>query len=86
VPCKAKGIVVGPVPQKPIRKWLFTSQFPARLIFETTSLPGRSSGIVTALRAEGLEVAKRSLVGALRAVFLLLEPLDQAVLARNGAA
>jgi len=42
--CKTKSIVVAPVLAKPVPKGLFTSQFLARLIFETTSLPGRSSG------------------------------------------
>ena len=84
--CKAKGIVVAPVAQKPIRKGLFTSQFLARLLFEKYVLGRPIERIVTALRAEGLEIAKGSLVGALRAVSCLLEPLDQAIRARNAAA
>jgi len=84
--CKGKCVVVAPVPQKPIRKGLFTSQFLARLIFEKYVLGRPLERIVTALRAEGLEIAKGSLVGALRAVSLLLEPLDQAIRARNAAA
>jgi transposase len=84
--CKAKGVVVAPVPQKPIRKGLFTSQFLARLVFEKYVLARPLERIIIALRAEGLEIAKGSLVGALRAVSLLLEPLDQAIRARNAAA
>lgn len=84
--CKGKGIVVAPVPQKPIRKGLFTSQFLARLVFEKYVLGRPIERIVTALRAEGLEIAKGSLVGALRAVSCLLEPLDEAIRARNAAA
>jgi len=84
--CKGKGIVVAPVPQKPIPKGLFTSQFLARLIFEKYVLARPLERIVTALRAEGIEVAKGSLVGALRAVSSLLEPLDEAIRARNAAA
>lgn len=84
--CKGKGIVVAPVPQKPIRKGLFTSQFLARLVFEKYVLARPIERIVTALRAEGLEIAKGSLVGALRAVSCLLEPLDEAIRARNAAA
>ena len=84
--CKGKGIVVAPLPAKPIRKGLFTSQFLARLIFEKYVLARPLERIVTALRAEGLEVAKGSLVGALKAVSLLLEPLDEAIRARNAAA
>ncbi len=84
--CKIKSIVVAPVPAKPIRKGLFTSQFLARLIFEKYVLARPLERIVTALRAEGLEIAKGSLVGALKAVSLLLEPLDEAIRARNAAA
>jgi len=84
--CKGKGVVVAPVPPKPIRKGLFSSQFLARLIFEKYVLGRPLERIVTALRAEGLEIAKGSLVGALRAVSLLLDPLDQAIRARNAAA
>jgi len=84
--CKGKGVVVAPVPPKPIRKGLFTSQFLARLIFEKYVLGRPLERIVAALRAEGLEIAKGSLVGALRAVSLLLEPLDEAIRARNAAA
>jgi len=84
--CKTKGVVVAPVPAKPIRKGLFTSQFLARLVYEKYVLGRPIERIVTALRAEGLEVAKGSLVGCLEAVSLLLEPLDQAIRARNAAA
>jgi len=84
--CKTKGIVVAPVPAKPIPKGLFTSQFLARLIFEKYVLARPLERIVSALRAEGLEIAKGSLVGALRAVSCLLEPLDEAIRARNAAA
>ncbi|MHB1850227.1 MAG: IS66 family transposase [Acidimicrobiales bacterium] len=84
--CKGKGVVVAPVPPKPIRKGLFSSQFLARLIFEKYVLGRPLERIVAALRAEGLEIAKGSLVGALRAVSCLLEPLDEAIRARNAAA
>jgi transposase len=83
--CKGKGIVVAPLPAKPIRKGLFTSQFLARLIYDKYVLCRPLERIGAALRAEGLEIAKGTLVGALRAVSHLLEPLDQEIRARNPA-
>jgi hypothetical protein len=74
------------MPAKPIRKGLFSSELLARLVLEKYVLGRPLARIIAALRAEGLVVAKGGPVGALGAVSSLLEPLDQAIRARNAAA
>ena len=84
--CPAVGVLVAPVPPKPIAKGLFTASFLARLLVEKYVLGRPLERVVTALRAEGLEVAKGTLVGALKALSFLLAPLDAAIRARNASA
>jgi len=81
---QGKGIVVAPVLQKPIPRG---SQVPVprRLIFEKYVLARALERIVTARRAEGLEIEKASLVGALRAVSLCSSRSTKRSAARNAA-
>ncbi len=84
--CPVRGILVAPVPAKPIPKGLFTSQFLARLVVEKYVLGRPLERVVTALGDDGLEVAKGTLVGSLQAVSTLLAPLDAGIRARNAEA
>lgn len=84
--CRVPGVLVAPVPPKPIPKGMFTSAFLARLVVDKYVLGRPLSRTVAALANDGLEVAEGTLVGALRAVSALLAPLDAAVRARNAAA
>jgi len=80
------GVLARPVPPKPIRKGLFTSLFLARLLVEKYVLGRPLERIVAALQEEGFDVAKGTLVGALKAVSELVAPLDQAIRHRNAEA
>jgi transposase len=84
--CQAPGVLVAPVPPKPIPKGLFTAGFLARLLTEKYVLGRPLERIVAALASEGFEVAPGTLVGALQALSALLAPLDAAIRARNAAA
>lgn len=84
--CPVPGVLVATVPPKPIPKGLFTALFLARLLVEKYVLGRPLERIVTALGADGLDVAKGSLVGTLKALCALLAPLDQAIRARNASA
>ena len=83
--CPVPGVLVATVPPKPIPKGLFTALFLARLLVENYVLGRPLERIVTALGADGLDVAKGSLVGRLKALCGLLAPLDQAIRARNAS-
>jgi len=84
--CAPKGIVCAPVPPKPISKGLFSTQFLARLLHEKYVLGRPLDRICATLLAEGLEISKGTLTGALRRVSDLLAPLDQAIRDRNAKA
>ena len=61
-------MLVATVPPKPIPKGLFTALFLARLLVEKYVLGRPLERIVTALGADGLDVAKGTLVGTLKAL------------------
>jgi len=61
-------VLVATVPPKPIPKGLFTALFPARLLVEKYVLGRPLERIVTALGEDGLDVAKGTLVGTLKAL------------------
>jgi len=84
--CPVRGVLVAPVPDKPIPKGLFTVQFLARLLVEKYVLGRPLERIVAALGNDGFEVAKGTLVGTLKALSQLLAPLDAAIRARNAEA
>jgi len=84
--CQAPGVLVAPVPAKPIPKGLFTAGFLARLLTEKYVLGRPLERIVAALASEGLEVAPGTLVGSLQALSALLAPLDAAIRERSAAA
>jgi transposase len=84
--CKVRGIVVAPVVPKPIPKGLFTSGFLARLLVEKYVLGRALHRIGTALGHEGLDVSDATLVANIRALSVLLAPLDAAIRARNATA
>ena len=84
--CKTRGMLVAPVPAKPIPKGMFTSQFLARLAVEKYVLGRPLERIVAALLNDGFDVAKGTLVGALKALSELLGPLDAAIRERNSQA
>lgn len=84
--CPVPGVLVAPVPPKPIPKGMFTSGFLARLLVDKYVLGRPLCRIAAALANDGLDVAQGTLVGALRAVSALLAPLDAAIRARNAAA
>lgn len=84
--CRVRGVLVAPVPAKPIPKGLFTSGFLARLLTEKYVLGRPLERVVAALAHEGLDVAPGTLVGTLGALSALLAPLDAAIRARNAAA
>ncbi len=84
--CRVRGVLVAPVPEKPIPKGLFTAGFLAHLLTEKYLLGRPLERIVTALAHEGLDLAPGTLVGTLQALSALLAPLDAAIRARNAAA
>jgi transposase len=81
--CPVRGVLVAPVPPKAIPKGRFSTQFLARLVVEKYVLGRPLERVVAALAADGLEVPKGTLVGALKALFDLFAPLDAAIRARN---
>lgn len=84
--CRVRGVLVAPVPAKPIPKGLFTAGFLAHLLTEKYVLGRPLERVVAALAHEGLDVAPGTLVGTLQALSALLAPLDVAIRARNAAA
>ncbi len=84
--CPVPGVLVAPVPPKPIPKGLFTSGFLAWVLVEKHVLGRPIERIVSALAHNGLAVAPGTLVGTLQALSALLAPLDAAIRARNAAA
>lgn len=84
--CAVPGVLVGPVPPKPIAKGRFTARFLARVVVDKYVLGRPLERIVSALSHDGAAVAPGTLVGNLKAVSALLAPLAGAIGARNGAA
>lgn len=84
--CARTGIVCAPAPSKAIAKGLLSTQFLARLLHEKYVLGRPLERICTTLVAEGLDISKGTLTGALRAVSDLLAPLDEAIRDRNAKA
>ncbi|MGH8295881.1 MAG: IS66 family transposase [Acidimicrobiales bacterium] len=84
--CARKGIVCAPAPGKAIAKGLLSTQFLARLLHEKYVLGRPLERICATLSAEGLDISKGTLTGALRAVSGLLAPLDEAIRDRNAKA
>jgi transposase len=70
----------------PVPKGLFTAGFLARLLYSKYVLGMPVHRIVRLLAAEGLEVSEGTLTGALHNMAALLEPLREAIVARNAAA
>ena len=84
--CAGKGIVCAPAPSKPISKGLLSTQFLARLLHEKYVLGRPLERICATLLADGLDISKGTLTGALRAVSDLLAPLDEAIREQNAKA
>jgi transposase len=84
--CPVRGVLVAPVPPKPIAKGRFTAGFLARLLVEKFVLGRPAHRIAAALAMEGLVVAEGTLAGVLAACSPLLAPLAEAITARNAAA
>jgi transposase len=78
--------VIAPVAANPIRKGRFTHGFLARLLYQKYVLGLPVHRIVKALAAEGLDVAEGTLSGALKALAVLVKPLEEAIVVRNAAA
>ncbi|KJF16466.1 transposase IS66 family protein [Acidithrix ferrooxidans] len=81
--CQTRGMLVAPVPAKPIPKGMFTSGFLGRLVVEKYVIGRPLERIVAALSNDGFEVSKGTLTGALKALSDLLEQLDAAIRERN---
>jgi transposase len=73
-------------PAKPVPKGLFTAGFLARLAYEKHVLGRPVHRIVTALAADGLDVAAGTLCGALKQVAPLIAPWAEAIAAHGRAA
>ncbi len=82
----SKSMVVAPVPPKAIPKSMFTSMFLARLIDEKYVHGRPMNRIVASLAGNGFDVAPGTLVGVMKKLSPLLEPLDAAIQERNAAA
>ncbi len=62
---------------------MFTTSFLARLLVEKYVLGRPLERIVAALKNDGFNVAKGTLVGSLKALSILLAPLNEAICAKN---
>jgi transposase len=78
--------VTAPPAANPVPKGRFTAAFCARLLYLKFVLGLPVTRIVKMLAAEGLDVAEGTLAGVLKALAGLLEPVETAIRARNGAA
>ena len=81
--CDGPKTACAPPAPKVVPKGLFTAGFLARLLHEKYVLGRPVHRIVTALAAEGLEIASGTLTGELRQVAPLLAPWAQAIAARG---
>jgi transposase len=84
--CDVPGIVIAPPLPKPIAKGRFTSRFLARLCIDKFVFGTPVNRIAASLGLSGAELSTGTLTGSLKAVNTLLEPLDQAIRARNAQA
>jgi transposase len=80
-----RTVIAAPAPN-PIPKGLFTAGFLARLLYQKYVLGLPVHRIVKALAADGLDVAEGTLSGALKALAVLVKPLEAAIAVRNAAA
>lgn len=84
--CSGARTVTAPPAPNPVAKGLFTAGFLARLMYHKYVLGMPVHRIVRLLDAEGLQVSEGTLSGALHHMVALLEPLREAIVARNAAA
>ena len=84
--CPGNRTVIGPPAPEPIAKGMFTAGFLGHLIYDKYVLGLPAQRIVRGLAAEGFAVAEGTLCGALKNVVSLLEPVADAIIARNRAA
>jgi transposase len=84
--CPGPRTVTAPPAPRPIAKGLFAAGFLARLLYHKYVLGHPVARIVKALAAEGLDLAEGTLAGNLKALAGLLEPIEEAIRARNAAA
>ena len=85
-PCPGQRTVTAPPAPNPIPKGRFTAAFCARLLYLKFVLGLPVARIVKMLAAEGLAVSEGTLAGVLKALAVLLEPVETAIRARNSAA
>ena len=81
----ARTVTAAPAPN-PVTKGRFTAGFLARLLYGKYVLGMPVHRIVRQLAAEGLAVSEGTLTGALHNVAAVLEPLREAIVARNAGA
>ena len=84
--CPGPRTVIAPPAPKAIPKGRFTAVFLARLLYLKFVLGLPVHRITTMLDAEGLQVPEGTLAGALKALAVLLEPLENAIRTRNTTA
>ena len=84
--CPGLRTVTAPPAPNPVAKGLFTAGFLARLLYHKYVLGMPVHRLVRLLAAEGLQVSEGTLSGALHNMAALLEPLREAIVARNAAA
>jgi transposase len=84
--CPGPRTVTAPPAANPIPKGRFTAGFCARLLYLKFVLGLPVTRIVRMLAAEGLAVPEGTLAGVLKALAVLLVPVETAIVARNAAA
>jgi transposase len=84
--CAGTRTVTAPPAPNPVAKGLFTAGFLARLLYHKYVLGMPVHRIVRLLAAEGLHLSEGTLTGAMQQMAALLEPLREAIVARNRAA
>ena len=75
--------ICAPPPARPVPKGLFTAGFLARLAYEKHVLGRPVHRIITALAADGLDVAPGTLIGALKQIAPLIAPWAEAIAAHG---
>jgi transposase len=85
-PCPGQRTVTAPPAPNPIPKGRFTAALCARLLYLKFVLGLPVARIARMLTAEGLAVPEGTLAGVLKALAVLLEPVETAIRARNAAA
>lgn len=79
------GIITAPSPPKLIKKGMFTVDFIVKLLVLKYLLAIPINRIRGFLRMEGLSLASGALAGVMQSIIPFLEPLYNAILARNAA-